>query len=116
MWALIADLARVGTTVFLTTQYLEEADHLADQIAVIDKGRVIAAGTADDLKAQIGGERLELTLAPGSDLNTALYALRPYRSGEIHADADARHLAVPVTQGAQHLAAIVRDLDAAQIA
>jgi ABC-2 type transport system ATP-binding protein len=116
MWALIADLARAGTTVFLTTQYLEEADHLAQQIVVIDQGRVIASGTTDDLKAQIGGERLELTLAPGSDLHAALHALRPYRSGEVQVDPDARHLAVPVIQGAEHLAAIVRELDAAQIA
>lgn len=116
MWALIQELARVGTTIFLTTQYLEEADHLAQQIAVIDQGRVIAKGTADELKAQIGGERLELTLAPGSDLHVALEALRPYRSGEAQMDAATRHLAVPVTQGAQRLAAMVRDLDAAQIA
>ena len=116
MWASIQELVLAGTTVFLTTQYLEEADHLAQQIAVIDHGRVIAKGTADELKAQIGGERLELTLAPGSDLDAALLALRPYRSGEAQVDAAARHLAVPVTQGAQHLAALVRDLDAAQIA
>jgi ABC-2 type transport system ATP-binding protein len=116
IWALIADLARAGTTVFLTTQYLEEADHLAQQIVVVDQGRVIASGTADDLKAQIGGERRELTLAPGSDLHAALHALRPYRSGEVQVDPDGRHLAVPVIQGAEHLAAIVRDLDAAQIA
>jgi ABC-2 type transport system ATP-binding protein len=116
MWALIQELARGGTTIFLTTQYLEEADHLAQQIAVIDQGRVIAKGTADALKAQIGGERLELTLAPGSDPNVALEALRPYRSGEIQMDTAERHLAVPVEQGAQRLASMVRDLDAAQIA
>jgi ABC-2 type transport system ATP-binding protein len=115
MWAIIRDLAAAGTTVFLTTQYLEEADHLAKRIAVIDRGRVIATGTADELKTQIGGERLELTIAPGSDLDTALQVLGPYRSGEILVDADQGSLAVPVKQGAQHLAAIVRDLDAAQI-
>lgn len=116
MWAIIRELAQTGTTVFLTTQYLEEADHLAQQVAVIDQGRVIAKGTADELKAQIGGERLELTLAPGSDLNVALAALRPYRSGEAQMDAAQRHLAVPVTQGAERLAAMVRDLDAAHVA
>jgi ABC-2 type transport system ATP-binding protein len=116
MWALIQELARTGTTIFLTTQYLEEADQLARQIAVIDRGRVIAKGSADELKAQIGGERLEFTLAPGSDLNSALEALRPYQSGEVQVDAAERRVAVPVTQGAQRLAAMVRDLDAAQIA
>jgi ABC-2 type transport system ATP-binding protein len=67
-----------GTTVFLTTQYLEEADHLAYQIVVIAHGRVIARGTADELKTQIGGERLELTLAPSGNLQAALQALRPH--------------------------------------
>lgn len=115
MWAIIQDLADAGTTVVLTTQYLEEADHLAQQIAVIDQGRVIASGTADELKAQIGGERLELTLTPGSNLDAALQTLYPYRSGEVQVDVAERHLAVPVTHGARQLAAIVRDLDAAQI-
>ncbi len=116
MWEVIRDLAAQGTTVLLTTQYLEEADHLAQLIVVIDQGRVIAQGTADDLKTQIGGERLELTVALSSDLNATLQVVRPYSSGEIQIDRERRHLAVPVTNGAQRLAAIVRDLDGAQIA
>jgi len=116
MWEVIRDLAAQGTTVLLTTQYLEEADYLATLIVVIDQGRVIARGTADELKTQIGGERLELTVAPRSDLGAALQAIRPYSSGEIQIDRERRHLAVPVTHGAQRLAAIVRDLDGAQIA
>ena len=115
LWGVIRELAAQGMTVLLTTQYLEEADHLAQQIVVIDHGRVIAQGTADELKAQIGGERLELTLAPHSDLGAAVQALRPYRSGDIQIDRERRHLALPVTDGAQRLAAIVRDLDGAQI-
>jgi ABC-2 type transport system ATP-binding protein len=115
MWEVISTLAASGTTVLLTTQYLEEADHLADQITVVDVGRVIAKGTADELKAQIGGERLELTVARGGDLNGAAQALRPYSAGEIQVNADARQLVVPVRQGTQLLADVVRDLDAVHI-
>jgi len=115
VWEVISDLVAGGTTVFLTTQYLEEADHLAHQIVVIDQGRVIARGTADELKTQIGGERLELTVAPSGDLQAALAALRPHSSGEMQSDSVHRHLTVPVKRGAQQLEAIVRDLDAARV-
>ncbi|HET9921188.1 MAG TPA: ATP-binding cassette domain-containing protein [Ktedonobacteraceae bacterium] len=115
MWEIISDLVNDGTTVLLTTQYLEEADQLAHQIAVVDQGQVIARGTADELKTQIGGERFELTIAPGGDLATALQVLRAYSSGDIQVETDQRHLVVPVERGAQLLTAIVRDLDAEQI-
>src|SRR5947208_8794136 len=104
MWEVISSLVADGTTVLLTTQYLEEADQLADQIAVVDQGRVIANGTADELKTQVGGERLELTVARGGDMDAAVEAVRPYSVGELQVNAERRHLVVPVTQGAQLLA------------
>ena len=115
MWDVISGLVSEGTTVLLTTQYLEEADQLANQIAVIDRGRVIAKGTADQLKEQVGGERLELTVAQGGNLDSALQTLRPYSVGEAQVDKATRRVVVPVARGAQQLVAVVRDLDAANI-
>ena len=75
MWDIIEDLVADGTTVLLTTQYLEEADQLANQIVVVDQGRVIAKGTADELKTQIGGERIEITVAQDGDLDAAVQCI-----------------------------------------
>jgi ABC-2 type transport system ATP-binding protein len=111
----ISTLVADGTTVLLTTQYLEEADQLANQIAVVDLGRIIAKGTSDELKAQVGGERIELTIAPGGDLEAAALVLSPYGTGDLQINTEHRHLTIPVTQGAQILTTILRDLDAAQI-
>jgi ABC-2 type transport system ATP-binding protein len=81
MWEAIGALRRAGTTVLLTTQYLEEADRLADSVAVVDHGRLLASGTADELKSQVGGEHLEVKLAGGADLDSAAEALARYGAG-----------------------------------
>ena len=117
MWEVIGELVSGGTTLLLTTQYLDEADRLADRIAVVDAGRVIAEGTADDLKARVGGERLELIVTDGGSLGAASRVLAPYARGgaNVRIDADRRHASATVEGGAKLLAAVVRDLDAAGV-
>ena len=115
MWDVIRGLVREGTTLLLTTQYLEEADELADTIAVVDHGRIIARGTADELKSQVGGERIEVVVHRREDIARAMELLVRGVDGECSVDEHTRRLTIPAFGGAQRLVQVVRDLDEAAI-
>ena len=114
MWDIIRELAAAGTTLLLTTQYLDEADRLASQIAVIDGGRVIAEGTPDELKAKAGEDRVSVTPAPGSDAAAAVAAVSAHATGPVAVGAGGRLTAqVPARDGVT--TDLVRALDLAGI-
>jgi len=115
LWEVIRSRVRAGVTLLLTTQYLEEADALADCITVIDRGRVIAEGTADSLKASVGGERVELVVRDASQLGTAQGILSRVAGDDVGVDDRNRKLTVASTGGAASLVQVIRDLDAAGI-
>jgi len=112
MWGVIQELVKGGVTLLLTTQYLEEADQLADEIAVIDRGTVIARGTSDALKTQVGGERLEITVE-NADVAAAQEIVARISGHTAHLDL--RTISAPVSTGSVALMAALRALDEAKI-
>jgi ABC-2 type transport system ATP-binding protein len=113
LWDVIRELVTDGTTLLLTTQYLEEADRLADHIAVIDGGRVIAEGTSDELKSRVGGDLLALRVADRARAAEAVAAIADLGSGAPQVVPESGEISLPVPEGAAILAEVVRRLDAA---
>lgn len=115
LWAIIRQLVKEGTSILLTTQYLEEADELSDKIAVIDHGKVIAEGTSDSLKTQLGGDVIEFNLSRIQDYDKAMAAVSKLGSKPPTFDQSSLTLTLPIKDGSKILAEVVRSLDKAGI-
>ena len=114
LWEVLREQVAEGVTVLLTTQYLEEADRLADEIVVLDHGKVAAAGSPSQLKQRVGGDRIEVTLADAADAGPAAEALAGFAENEVHSDPGQGLVTAPVRAGTR-LVEVVRSLDAAGI-
>jgi daunorubicin resistance ABC transporter ATP-binding subunit len=115
MWEIIRELAADGATLLLTTQYLEEADQLASQVAVIDAGRVVAEGTPDQLKGKVGEDRIAVQLPPGSDLSAAVAVVQAQTTGLVDADPARWLVTAPMPARDGVTTDVVRALDAAGV-
>src|SRR3989441_4021741 len=115
VWTMISSLVSEGSTILLTTQYLEEADELANRIAVVDAGRVIAEGTSDELKQRVGGDRIDVAVARDADFSRAVEGARRHLSSDVTLDPHQRRLSGPSQGGTRQLASLVREVDAAGI-
>jgi ABC-2 type transport system ATP-binding protein len=115
MWEVIRVLVRTGSTLLLTTQYLEEADALANVVAVVDSGRIIASGTADELKSKVGGERVEVVVERAADLESARAILARACVADVTVDEHSRRLTAPADGGTEQLIMVIRALDDAGV-
>jgi ABC-2 type transport system ATP-binding protein len=115
MWEVVKNLVAGGTTLLLTTQYMEEAEQLAHNIVVIDRGRIIAEGTADQLKTRVGGERLEVVVADPTRLGQARDLLTAVASGDPTTDTHRHRVSIPVSTGTASLVEALRLLDGAGV-